>query len=42
MRRIQPGLSDGKLTQVLSGIGPDDKVIVKGSLFIDRVASSGS
>jgi hypothetical protein len=28
--------------EVLGGLAPSDRVITKGSLFIDRVASAGS
>jgi cobalt-zinc-cadmium efflux system membrane fusion protein len=38
-RRIKLGLSNGRLIQVLSGLKPGDKVITRGSLFIDRIAA---
>ncbi len=37
-RRIKPGLTSGKMIQVLDGLKAGEKVIVKGSLFIDRAA----
>jgi membrane fusion protein, heavy metal efflux system len=39
LRRIKPGLTSGNMVQVLEGIDPGDRVIGKGSLFIDRVAA---
>jgi cobalt-zinc-cadmium efflux system membrane fusion protein len=38
-RLIRPGLIDGRMIQVLEGLRPDEKVISKGSLFIDRAAT---
>ena len=38
-RLIRPGLIDGTMIQVLEGLRPDEKVISKGSLFIDRAAT---
>ena len=38
-RKIQVGLAQGGLLQVTSGLDRSDKVITKGSLFIDRAAS---
>jgi cobalt-zinc-cadmium efflux system membrane fusion protein len=42
LRRIQVGLTNGKMVEVLGGLAPSDRVITKGSIFIDRVASAGS
>ncbi|MDH7799531.1 MULTISPECIES: efflux RND transporter periplasmic adaptor subunit [unclassified Beijerinckia] len=42
LRRIKPGLANGDLIQVTSGITANEKVITRGSLFIDRAASLGS
>jgi len=39
LRRIKPGLINGKMIQVLDGLSADDQIISKGSLFIDRAAS---
>jgi cobalt-zinc-cadmium efflux system membrane fusion protein len=38
-RSITPGLIDGKMIQVLKGLRPSEKVVTKGSLFIDRAAA---
>jgi len=39
LRQIVPGVSDGRSLQVLGGLNPGEKVVTKGSLFIDRVAT---
>jgi len=39
LRRIKIGLTSGKMVEVLEGLAPNDRVITKGSLFIDRVAA---
>jgi cobalt-zinc-cadmium efflux system membrane fusion protein len=39
LRQIKIGLSDGGLMQVLSGVRVGEKVVTKGTLFIDRTAS---
>jgi cobalt-zinc-cadmium efflux system membrane fusion protein len=39
LRQIKIGLSDGKMMQVLSGLRVGEKVVTKGTLFIDRTAS---
>jgi membrane fusion protein, heavy metal efflux system len=39
LRRIKTGLTNGRMIQVVSGLSPGDRVITKGSLFIDRVAA---
>lgn len=39
-RRIVPGISDGGAVQVLSGLQSGERVVSKGSLFIDRAATS--
>ncbi len=39
LRPVRLGLSDGGLVQVINGLKPGDKVITRGSLFIDRLAS---
>jgi membrane fusion protein, heavy metal efflux system len=38
LRRIKTGLTDSSMVQVLEGLQVGEKVITKGSLFIDRVA----
>jgi cobalt-zinc-cadmium efflux system membrane fusion protein len=42
LRQVKTGLASGELVAVRGNIGPSDKVVTKGSLFIDRAASSGS
>jgi cobalt-zinc-cadmium efflux system membrane fusion protein len=42
LRRVKVGLTNGTMVEVLGGLAPNDRVITKGSLFIDRVASAGS
>ena len=39
LRAIKLGYTDGRLVQVLDGVEPGQKIICKGSLFIDRIAS---
>jgi cobalt-zinc-cadmium efflux system membrane fusion protein len=38
-RSITPGLVDGGMIQVMRGLQPGEKVVTKGSLFIDRAAA---
>jgi membrane fusion protein, heavy metal efflux system len=38
-RSITPGLVDGRMIQVLKGLRAGEKVVTKGSLFIDRAAA---
>jgi cobalt-zinc-cadmium efflux system membrane fusion protein len=40
LRQITIGLSDGKVMQALRGVRVGEKVVTKGTLFIDRTASS--
>jgi membrane fusion protein, heavy metal efflux system len=40
LRRIKPGLSNGDMIQVLSGLQLGERVITKGALFIDRAAAT--
>ena len=42
LRQVKPGISAGELVAVRGNIRPGEKVVTKGSLFIDRAASSGS
>jgi len=39
LQRIKVGLTNGSMVEVLKGLAPGDRVVTKGSLFIDRVAS---
>jgi len=39
LRSVKTGLSDGELIQVVEGLGLSEKVITRGSLFIDRLAA---
>jgi membrane fusion protein, heavy metal efflux system len=39
LREVQTGLSNGNLVEVRSGLKGGEKVVTKGSLFIDRAAS---
>ena len=39
LRAIKLGYTDGRLVQVLDGVKAGQKIICKGSLFIDRIAS---
>jgi cobalt-zinc-cadmium efflux system membrane fusion protein len=39
LRRINVGLTNGDMVEVLNGLAPGDRVVTKGSLFIDRVAA---
>ena len=41
LRRIKVGLTNGNMVEVLKGLAPGDRVVTKGSLFIDRVAAGG-
>ena len=41
LRRITVGLTNGNMVEVGEGLAPSDRVITKGSLFIDRVALAG-
>jgi membrane fusion protein, heavy metal efflux system len=38
-RKIKTGLSNGPMVQVLDGLKAGDKVVAKGSLFVDRAAA---
>jgi membrane fusion protein, heavy metal efflux system len=39
LRQIKPGLTNGDLVEVVGSLKPDEQIITKGSLFIDRAAS---
>jgi cobalt-zinc-cadmium efflux system membrane fusion protein len=38
LRQVKLGVADGRMLPVLGGLKPDEKVVTKGSLFIDRAA----
>ncbi len=38
-RTIKTGLSNGQMVQVLDGLRLGEKVVTKGSLFVDRAAA---
>jgi cobalt-zinc-cadmium efflux system membrane fusion protein len=42
LRQIQTGLTNGDLVEVRTNLQAGEKVITRGSLFIDRAATSGS
>ena len=42
LREIRPGLTNGDLVEVLTNLQAGEKVVTRGSLFIDRAATSGS
>ena len=39
LRRITVGLIDGQMIQVVDGLKPGERVITKGSMFINRPAA---
>jgi cobalt-zinc-cadmium efflux system membrane fusion protein len=39
LREIRTGLTNGRMIQVVDGLAPGERIITKGSLFIDRVAA---
>jgi cobalt-zinc-cadmium efflux system membrane fusion protein len=39
LRQVKTGLTNGNLVAIRGNLGPGDKVVTKGSLFIDRAAS---
>lgn len=41
-RQIKTGIVNGDVVQVLSGVRTGERVITKGSIFIDRVAGGAS
>jgi cobalt-zinc-cadmium efflux system membrane fusion protein len=42
LRRIKIGVTNGTMVEVAEGLASSDRVITKGSLFIDRIALAGS
>jgi cobalt-zinc-cadmium efflux system membrane fusion protein len=41
LRRIEPGLTSGNFIQVLGGLAAGDRIVTRGSVFIDRAAAGG-
>jgi cobalt-zinc-cadmium efflux system membrane fusion protein len=41
LRSVKVGLVGGGLVQVIDGLAPGEKIVTRGSLFIDRMAASG-
>jgi cobalt-zinc-cadmium efflux system membrane fusion protein len=39
LRQVKPGLINGDLVEILGNLKPGEKIVTKGSLFIDRAAS---
>jgi len=39
LRQLKTGLTKGRMVQVLEGIAPGERVVTRGSLFIDRAAT---
>ncbi len=39
-RKIKTGLNNGQMVQVLDGLKLGEKVVTKGSLFVDRAAAA--
>jgi membrane fusion protein, heavy metal efflux system len=42
LREIETGLTNGDLVEVRSNLKPGENIVTRGSLFIDRAATSGS
>ena len=40
LRRIKTGLSSGKMVQVVEGLSAGDSIVVRGSLFLDRISAA--
>jgi cobalt-zinc-cadmium efflux system membrane fusion protein len=40
LRRVKTGLSSGSMTQVLEGLAAGDSIVVRGSLFLDRISAA--
>jgi len=40
LRQIKLGLTGGRLVQVIEGLAPGEKIVTRGTLFIDRIAGS--
>jgi cobalt-zinc-cadmium efflux system membrane fusion protein len=42
LRKIKVGLTSGNMVEVMDGLARGDRVVTKGSLFIDRLAAAES
>ncbi len=42
LRQVEPGLTNGDLVEVRNNLQAGEKIVTRGSLFIDRAATSGS
>jgi cobalt-zinc-cadmium efflux system membrane fusion protein len=42
LRKIKVGLTSGNMVEVMDGLARGDRVVTKGSLFIDRLATAES
>src|SRR5260370_33127029 len=42
LREVGTGLTNGELVEVRTNLRPGGKIVTRGSLFIDRAATSGS
>lgn len=42
LRKVKTGLVDGNLIQITKGLAVDERIVTRGSLFIDRLASGDS
>jgi len=38
--QLKTGMTDGRMIQIIDGAKPGEQIVVKGSLFIDRVATA--
>jgi membrane fusion protein, heavy metal efflux system len=41
LRQVKTGMTDGRMIQIVDGARPGERIVVRGSLFIDRVATGG-
>jgi len=39
-RKIKTGMNEGELVEVVEGLSPGERVVIKGSLFVDRAGGS--
>lgn len=39
LRDVTTGMTDGRMVEVMAGLAPGEQIVVRGSLFIDRIAS---
>jgi cobalt-zinc-cadmium efflux system membrane fusion protein len=40
LRRVVPGITDGDLVEIVDGLSPGEKVVVRGALFIDQMTAA--